>query len=129
MSKNPLPKESHKLRERELVAQSYQFSGPIPPPGLLNQYDVNTRRVIVDMASKQSQHRQAIEKAVIKNNVQNEKVGMWISATITMLMMLCGTTLLLFDKPIVGFLAVFAPACFVAGNYVYHKYQEKKVKE
>ena len=126
MGKTLTPKSEQK---KTLVAQGFQFSGPIPHPSILNQYDPETRKILVDMAHQQSQHRQFIERTDIVSNVGNEKAGMIISAIITLSMMISGVFLLVNNKPTVGFLAFFAPALFVGGNYVYQKYEEDKIQK
>ena len=118
------------LQEKErdrLVAQS--FSGPLPPPSILQQYDPATRKVIVGMAYKQSVHRQFLEKSVIASNISNEQTGMWISACITIFMVGGGIYLLMNDKDGVGFTMIFGMSLFQAGNYIYNRYQEKQVSK
>src|SRR3989344_260211 len=92
--------------ETPTVVQKYRASGPLPHPALLNQYDAETRKVIVEMAYRQSRHRQSLEKTIIQNNVDGEKKGMWISTAITVLMIACGTVLILNNKEVSGFLAI-----------------------
>lgn len=109
--------------------EAYQFIGPLPPPELLNQYDVSTRRAIVSMAKKQSSHRHQLENTVIKSNTRNEFLGMIFALIITVSMMVAGVLLLLNDKSVVGFLTIFTPAVFQGGNYIYNKRQENKIKK
>lgn len=127
MEKSLIASEKKKQQTARYIAQS--FSGPLPPPTLLNQYDETTRKIIVSMAYKQSTHRQFLEKSVITSNIQNEKTGMWISAFLTVFMIGTGVYLLMNDKNGIGFAFVFGTSIFQVGNYVYNKYQEKKVKE
>lgn len=47
-----------------VVSRRFEYSGPIPPPALLNQYDAYTRKIIIAMAHRQSLHRQSIESRV-----------------------------------------------------------------
>lgn len=115
---------SPKSSQSEIVRHQVEFSGPLPPPSVLNKYDPEARKVIVDMADRQSRHRHMIERAVVLNGVRNERDGMLISATLIMFMMILGTILLLNDKPTTGFLTLFAPAVLAAGNFMYQKYRE-----
>ncbi|NCN83126.1 MAG: hypothetical protein GW947_04115 [Candidatus Pacebacteria bacterium] len=50
MSENQIIKsaKSSKIRSRKstLVGSSYHYSGPLPHPSLLNQYDLSTRKTI-----------------------------------------------------------------------------------
>lgn len=114
---------------QSLIGQSYHYSGPIPHPALLNQYDPKTRKIIVAMAAKQSYHRQSIEASVIASNIWNERAGMLIAAFLTVLMLGSGMYLLMHDKDAVGFLLIFGPSLFHAGNYIYNKRQEQETRE
>ena len=118
-------RSSQEKERARLVARG--FSGPLPHPSILQQYDLATRKVIVDMAYKQSVHRQFLEKSVVTSNIANEQTGMWISACITIFMIGGGIYLLMHDKDGVGFTLIFGMSLFQAGNYIYNKYQEKQV--
>lgn len=113
--------------ESHIVAQA--FSGPLPPPTILNQYDEQTRHTIVKMADRQSLHRQSLERALLNSNITNEHTGMWIAAVLTAFMLICGVYLLINDKNAVGFLLVFGPAIFHVGNYIYFRRQESQEKK
>jgi uncharacterized membrane protein len=125
------PRPVEKSPESDLVDihESYAFSGPLPPPAILNKYDEKTRTVIVEMAHQQSTHRQGIELAVISSNIRNERAGMFIAATLTVVMMLGGMWLVANDKEATGLLVTFIPVLFHAGNYIYNKTQENDVKQ
>ncbi|MBU0978950.1 MAG: hypothetical protein ABIJ03_04080 [Patescibacteria group bacterium] len=112
--------------EKKLIRQEvYQYSGPLPHPKLLQEFDEKTREKIVLMAVKQSIHRQSIEKTVIDSNKRNEFFGMIFSFLITVFMMLVGGLLIHENKNVIGFLTIFAPAIFHAKNYMDQKKEEK----
>lgn len=63
-----------------------RFSGPLPPPEVLAQYEQvapGTASVIVSMAHAQMQHRQTIEHAVITGNVAAQKRGQIFALIVT----------------------------------------------
>ncbi len=132
MVTNPLVKQttaSHiSGKKNAVVSRRFEYSGPIPPPALLNQYDSESRKIIIAMAYKQSLHRQTIETSIISSNIVNEKTGMLIAALLTFLMLLSGVYLLMNNKDAVGFLLIFGPSLFHAGNYLYNKKQEDELK-
>jgi uncharacterized membrane protein len=128
LSKN-MPKSLTPKKESRPRVVTQRFSGPIPPPALLNQYDVETRKVIVGMAQEQASHRQVLEKQIVQSNVSNERLGMWIAAIITIFMIGGGIYLVINDKNAVGFLLVFGTSIFQAGNYIYHQTKENDVDE
>lgn len=121
-------KPNGKLIKHSVVRESYLFSGPIPHPDLLNKYDPATRKMIVSMARDQSRHRQLIEASVIKANIVNERVGIHVAALITIVVIVSGVILLALEKNVAGFVTIFAPLLFHAGNYFYNKNKENEVK-
>ena len=118
-----------KLRK---VTTTLQFSGPLPPPNVLIKYEEATSGAadrIISMAEKQAQHRQTLEEKVVNSNIHNERLGMYFAFILTVSIMLLGAYLLMNDKQVEGFIALFAPAIFQAGNYIYNKYEEHKHAE
>ncbi|MBW7944801.1 hypothetical protein H3C70_05390 [Patescibacteria group bacterium] len=81
------------------------------------------------MAQRQSIHRQSIEKSVIASNIANEKIGMYLAAFLTFCMIVAGVILIICDKPVIGFISIFAPAFFHASNYIYNKRQENQIRD
>jgi len=114
------------------MAYKEEFSGPLPHPRILLQYEQATKGAadrIITMAENQAKHRQTMEAHVIESNIHNEKVGMYLAFILTIFIMLIGAYLLMNNKPIEGYIALFAPGLFQAGNYIYNKYVEKKQGE
>lgn len=104
------------------------FVGPLPPPSILQGYEQACQGAanrIIKMAENQSQHRQTLEDKVISSNIKNERTAMFLSFTITCGFAIIGAGLLFFDKQVAGYISLFGPSFFHAGNYVYRKYIEK----
>jgi uncharacterized membrane protein len=80
---------------------------------------------IIKMAENQSKHRQQIEKKVINSNIANEKVGMIFAFILTAIFIISGATLILFDKQVAGYLALFGVGGFNAYNYLTKRREEK----
>lgn len=58
------------------------FSGPLPPPEALARYDQvvpGAAERIIAMAEKQADHRRAMERQVISNDVRNSRLGLWFA--------------------------------------------------
>ena len=77
------PKPVLNVKRQEI----HQYSGPIPPPAMLEQYD----RVvpcaaarILKMAEDQSAHRQELEKKAIRSDVRNSLLGIIAAFVITL---------------------------------------------
>ncbi len=112
------------------------FSGPLPPPELLEKYNriiSNAADRILAMAEKQSAHRHAMEKEqmdmqqkIVLARIVHERAGMIFAFVLTLLLMTLGVYLISNNKAIEGFLTVFSPVVFHAGNYVYSRYWESR---
>ena len=81
------------------------------------------------MAESQTEHRQELEKSVVKSNIGNEKKGMWFAFILTVVLMGLGFYLIINDKSTAGYFAVFGPVVFHASNYIYNKRREEKSLE
>lgn len=121
--KNPKPH-----RQISVTHQEY-FSGPLPPPELLANYEhasPGAASRIIAMAEDQTKHRHELEKAITQANIKNERTGMHFAFLLTLILMAIGGTLIYNDREIIGLLSVFAPVLFHAGNYIYTKRQARK---
>ncbi|MBM4027710.1 MAG: DUF2335 domain-containing protein [Planctomycetes bacterium] len=61
-----------------VIRQEFLFSGPLPPPQILAQYDAtvpNGAERIMAMAEKQSEHRRRLEAKVIDTDARNSLLG------------------------------------------------------
>jgi len=59
-----------------LVASSASFSGPLPPPALLQQYNQvfpGAAERIVAMAEREAAHRQSLETGVVASQIADNK--------------------------------------------------------
>jgi len=112
-----------------LTAVATSFSGPLPPPQILEGYEriqSGAADRIIKMAEAQAGHRQGLEKDIIKSNINNERTGMWLAFVLTLILLVGGGYLIEKGKDVAGYLAVFIPVIFHAGNYIYNKSREVK---
>lgn len=122
MSKN-------KSSQKQITSYQASFSGPLPPPSVLRGYnniEPGTADRIIKMAEKQLNHRIKLEAQIVESNIKNEKVGMFLAFFLTVFLMSFGAYMIMNDKEVAGYLAIFAPMIFHTGNYVYHKNLEQK---
>lgn len=126
----PQKSTSRNVSLRRITAMyKEEFSGPIPPPQILLKYEEASRGAanrIISMAENQAAHRRELESKVLTSNIHNERLGMYFAFILTLTLMVLGTYLLMNDKAVEGFIAIFAPAIFQAGNYIYNRYIERK---
>ena len=74
----PVPKSDRSTTIATIEASSISFSGPLPPPDMLQRYNEiipNGADRVMTMAENQSKHRERIEEAVIQSNVKGQARG------------------------------------------------------
>ena len=124
----PTPQNRDKRLCRLTLTKSEFFSGPLPPPSILQGYEQACQGAagrIIKLAEDQSGHRQKIENKVICSKIANERTSMFLSFYLTGGLLVAGIILLVLDKQVPGYLSLFGPMIFHAGNYLSTKNSEK----
>lgn len=127
----PQPQSPPNARLMGMIAK-YSFSGPIPPPEVIKKYEEaipGSGNRIISMAENQSKHRQKLEQSVVSSNIHNEKIGMYLAFALTIVFMIIGAALVIFDKSVVGWLAIFGPGGFHVWNYLDKRRREDENKK
>jgi len=125
------PEKVQKKQNRQvnkIVTREF-FEGPIPHPSILSRYEQifpGAAKQILEMAERQSAHRQKLEAEIVHSDITNEKRGMNYSLIITLALLLIGAMLLILGKDTAGYFSLFGPSVFHAGNYIYKKLTEDK---
>lgn len=107
--------------------KSEYFNGPLPHPEIFERYEETLPGAadrIIRMAEKQSLHRQQLELKVICSNIDNEKRGMYLAFSITMIFVIGGFCLILLNKNIAGYTALISTFGFHIYNYLSQKKKE-----
>lgn len=108
------------------------FSGPLPPPTVLAGYERAQHGAadrIIKMVEAQARHRQDLEQTVTYSELKHEKMGMWFAFLLTVALMAFGFFLVWQGKETAGYLSVFVPVLFHAGNYLYNRRREEQKQE
>jgi len=119
MSKNNHNKVS--VHQSERVIQSESFSGPLPPPTLLKQYDEivpGAAKIILEKFDKQTTHRIEIEKAVIRIGNIKEILGLLLGFIIAMTAILGGIYSALQGKPWFGTGVTLIGVAMIVGAFL-----------
>lgn len=69
----PSPQPAERVRATTLFQQRFQFTGPLPPPGILEHYEKicpGTATRIMDSAHAESVHRQKLEAKALDANIE-----------------------------------------------------------
>ena len=116
----------------QIKTQISAFSGPLPPPNLLAQYNEiipNGAERILAMAERQSAHRESLESAVVKGNLASQKLGSWFAFVIAMTAILVGGYLIYLGMNVSGLVAIISALVSLAGAFIYSKYDQRKERE
>lgn len=109
-------KDASKGQQHEIVAESHEFSGPLPPPSILSSYEGISPGLagrIVAMAENEAIHRHDMEKRLldadveinhkmIQNNAREVLLGQILGFVIGTLTILAGTYTIVSGFPWAG---------------------------
>lgn len=66
------------INEQQLKMERHSWSGPLPPPSILKQYDLVSpgfaERIFNDF-EQQTRHRQELERQIVNSRIQSSKYG------------------------------------------------------
>ena len=127
----PRQQVPHQASQGDLVIQasSSSFSGPIPPPALLERYNEvipNGAERIMVMAEKQSAHREALEARVVNGNVANQTRGSIFGFIISLVAIIGGFVLIEQGKNAEGLSSIIASLAALVGIFFYSKHEQKR---
>lgn len=105
------------------------WSGPLPPPETLREYEEiipGSARAIFETAqdtrrlvAAQSEHRMKLEKTVIESDVRSAVTGQWLSFIVMMTAMLIGAYIIQIGKSAEGFATIIAAVGALTGLSIY----------
>ena len=84
-----LEKISSKILEKISVTISQEFTGPIPPPPIMKQYEetlTGSADRILKMAENQSEHRQLLEKKMLSLSNREVHIGQVLGFLLVLLL-------------------------------------------
>jgi uncharacterized membrane protein len=126
----PAPKQDENTQTiTQIKAQISSFSGPLPPPNILAQYNEiipNGADRILAMAERQSAHRESMESQVVKENLAAQRRGSWFAFILALSAILGGVILIYFGKNASGLAAIITALASLAGVFFYSKYEQRK---
>lgn len=105
------------------------FSGPIPPPEILEAYErvvEGSANRILTMAEEQSKHRKKLEEIVVHGGSRNQVVGMIFAFLLSLVIVGSGAFLIYHDKSLEGFGLILSDLLGLIGVFVYGKNTQLK---
>lgn len=126
-----------KPSDRQIMVQSANFQGPIPPPSILKGYAEvipSAPERILAMAESQSAHRQELEKMVIQGDSLRSTRGQLFGFIVAMTVVIGGIGMIFAGKDVLGLSAILGSLATLTGVFVYgsnarRKEREKKLAE
>ncbi len=106
--------------------------GPLPPPEELYKYNQvfeGCAQRIVAMAEHQAEHRQDLERTVVKSNATAQLRGQIFAFTLSTLIIVTGAYLLLQGRNIAGFALIGGDAATLVGMFLYGRQAQGKERE
>ncbi len=123
-------KQDSKIK-REVIIQTLSFSGPIPPPAVLREYNEilpGAAERILRSAEIQSTHRQELEKIIVTGDDKRATRGQIFAGCISLVILSFSFILILFDKVLVGSIFGGGTILTLIGFFIYGKRSEGKEK-
>jgi uncharacterized membrane protein len=121
--------ESEQVTASGMVVHQ-EFSGPLPPPSVLIQYNrahPDAANRIITMAEQQQTHRHKLEAQVVASGNYRGALGLWLGAFITLTALVMAGVLILQDKTAEGLTTVILSLGSLIGAFIYAN--ERKARE
>lgn len=114
----PIKKQQRSPQQQisqQVVHVTEQFSGPLPPPDVLDRYNQVTPDAanrIIAMAEQETGHRRDMERLIISNEYKEARMGQICAVFIGSLTIIAGSVISVFGAPLAG---VVIGGCGVIG--------------
>jgi uncharacterized membrane protein len=108
------------------------FSGPLPPPQILAQYDVivpGAADRILCMAERQQQHRMGLEKFVIEGDSRRATAGLICGTVIALAFGGGAVYLVATGHDVNGLFLGLAPLATLVGTFIYAQRSRRQERE
>ena len=111
------------------VKTEQSFSGPLPPPQILDHYNQivpGSAEKIISLWETQVMHRQELEKKAIGSDIIQSYYGATLGFIIAMSSIGAGTFLAYIGRPSEGLAAIITALVGLVGVYGWGSYQRRK---
>ena len=106
------------------------YSGPLPTPEMLAEYErvlPGLGRRIVERWDQEAEHRQSLEKTIVRSRIVIQKRGQLIGALISFVVLAAGVVFVATGKSTAGLVALLAPLAILAGTFVYGELRSRRL--
>lgn len=119
--------------EAQIITQvSSSFSGPLPPPEVLAQFDrvvPGAAERIIAMAEKQADHRRGLEKKITESDISDSRLGLIFGFLIGLIGVGGGVMTAILGRPGTGSVISITALASLVGVFVYGSSQNRSEKE
>lgn len=125
----PTSKNSNNLVVEE---RTITFSGPLPPPEVLERYNKIVPGVaerIIKMAEQQSAHRRSLEAQVINSDIKNSKLGLYFGFMIGLTGIIGSVITSIYVSQLAGGVLGIGSLTALTGVFIYGSQSRKKERE
>lgn len=127
-----LSPEKKEIKRVVYQAVAEIFSGPLPHPSLLSQYNQvvpGSAERIIAMAESQSKHRQQLENKVLDSDIRNGRLGLHYGLIISLVAVIGGTICITSGYEVGGSIIGGTGLTGLVGVFVYGSRQRRKERE
>lgn len=130
MSKGKYQKDLARRQELQVstsFSASASFSGPLPHPALLDQFErivPGAAERIIRMAEEQAAHRRGLEKTAVEANAWSQKAGPVFGFIVAMTAILGGFVLVFYGHSTYGIAAIITALASLAAVFVVGRWKQ-----
>jgi len=128
----PQKQTQQSLPPSSLQVQMQHSSGPLPSPDVLAHYDQivpGAAERIIALLEKQVEHRQELERIVIKSDTSDSKLGLVLGACVSCFAIVGGVLCAIYGYTTTGIIIAGIPVPTLAAVFVYGSRQRKNERE
>ena len=118
LSQEREPNKSTRIHE----VVSIQYETPLPPPGMMAQYErimPGSADRIISMAEAQSSHRRELENRKLNSDIHNERLGQILAFVLALVGLVGGIWLTAIGKGLEGLTTFLATLAGLAAVFIY----------
>lgn len=103
------------------------FSGPLPPPEMLEHYDricPGFAERSLGLVERQSEHRQGIEREMLRGKLRHEAIGQGMAFTLALVAFVIGGGAVYLHQVTAGATIMGIDASTIIGMFIYREVRE-----
>jgi len=125
------PETGQQLGPISVFVRESWFSGPLPAPDTLGEYDgvlPGLARRIVERWEREGDHRQGMEREIVRARIRNQSRGQLIGAALAAIVLVAGIVFVATGKSTAGLVAILTPLAILVGAFVYGEVKSRGLR-